>query len=457
MALEKAYTILVVDDAKDTQILLEFDLVQAGCQVELADSGEQALTRLNQTDVDLILLDMYMPGMSGLVTLQTLKEQPLTSDIPVIMLSASDNENEVVAALECGATDYVVKPYVAKVLLARMGNALRLREKTQQLEYLAKTDFLTGLNNRGCFFELSAQAISMANRASNNLVVAMLDIDHFKQVNDNYGHDIGDKVLKIFSELLTQSFRDYDIIGRIGGEEFALCLPNTDIESAYLACERFRQLIAQTDIAIQPDSTKQFSVTVSIGLTKSDGDFLSVDELLKQADHALYFAKSNGRNQVVDASMLSDVETPIIPRKLETINSVAEEGDFPLVSPTESVLSDEITEIDFLGIDSKVGMSNVLDDRDLFIEILQMFYQDHYQDADKLKQAIQSNNDAETKHLAHTLKGVACSVGAMELFDLTKALDIAVNNNENHKFMMLYQALAPELNRVMDDIKVKLM
>ena len=307
MVLDKEYRILVVDDAKDTQMLLEFDLSAAGYQVSTCDSGAEALALLESMVVDLVLLDMYMPGLSGLETLVQIKAQATSTAIPIIMLSASTDEDEVVAALELGAGDYVTKPYVAKVLLARIRTAIRLKEKTAQLEYMAKTDFLTGINNRGSFFELSNNAISLANRAGQPSVVAMFDIDFFKKVNDDYGHDAGDQVLRAFSEGMTVVFRGYDIIGRVGGEEFAVCLPNTDSKAANIACERLRFYIEQLRVHVSNDVAADIDIkiTVSIGFVIVQGDFLTIDDLLKQADNALYYAKEHGRNQVVDYSLLN--------------------------------------------------------------------------------------------------------------------------------------------------------
>ena len=240
---ENNYKILIVDDAKDTQLLLEFDLTSAEYNVECCDSGEQALLALSKQQFDLVLLDMYMPGLSGLETLKIIKSGDETHAIPVIMLSASNDEDEIVTALELGAEDYVVKPYTAKILLARIRTAIRLKEKTQQLEYVAKTDFLTNINNRGNFFELSSNALKQVNRSNQSIVIAMFDIDFFKQVNDVYGHDAGDKVLIAFAQELIKVFRGYDIIGRIGGEEFAVCLPNTCLDRAKIACDRLRQQV----------------------------------------------------------------------------------------------------------------------------------------------------------------------------------------------------------------------
>jgi len=446
---EKEYKILVVDDAKDTQMLLEFDLSAAGYEVTCCDSGQDALALLETFSVDLILLDMYMPGLSGLETLVKINEHAVNAKTPVIMLSASTDEDEVVAALELGAGDYVIKPYVAKVLLARIRTAIRLKENTAQLEYLAKTDFLTSLNNRGSFFELSSNAISLANRAAQPLVVAMFDIDFFKQVNDNYGHDAGDQVLRSFSKTMTEVFRDYDIVGRVGGEEFAVCLPNTTSGEAYIACERLRQQIEQCIVEVTDDEgdATNINITVSVGLVLAKSDFLTIDELLKQADSALYFAKENGRNQVIDVDTIS------------SSNAVECDSIDVSLTTTDKGLSEQHSGVsmrDFDGIDFTIGVNNVLGDEGLFKEILVMFYQDHHLDGQKLQKALQDSDMEAAKHLAHTLKGVACSVGAMDLFETTKALDLAINENQQEEFETLFTLLSPEISRVMQAIELKL-
>ncbi len=459
MTFENEYKILVVDDAKDTQMLLEFDLADAGCQVYTVDSGEQALSLLQDNNIDLILLDMYMPGLSGLATLEKIKSWLGGDTIPVIMLSSSDDEDEVVAALELGASDYVVKPYVAKILLARIGTALRLKEKTQQLEHLAKTDFLTGINNRGNFFDLSCTAINFASRTKQPLVVAMFDIDFFKKVNDDYGHDAGDKVLIHFTKCLSQAFRGYDILGRIGGEEFAVCLPNTNKDNAILACQRLREEVeSQSTVVVCEDGNQiAISITVSIGVTLSKGKCTSIYKLLKQADLALYYAKEHGRNQVVDAEILFKSNNLSVGSCLQNMAGVVEKVNNKALEK-KSVNTSDIDASDFLfdGIDLSVGVNNVLGDADLFKEILALFYQEHHYDGNKLQEAIESNNISDAKHLAHTLKGVACSVGAMTLFERAKNLDFAIKYKKYDQLMGLLELLLPEFNKVMIDIEKKL-
>ena len=429
MNTNKTYNILAVDDAKDTLMLLDFDLAEEGYQVFTAESGELAFAVLEEESIDLILLDMYMPGISGLAMLQKLKAHPDFMNTPVIMLSASDDEDQIVAALEFGADDYVTKPYIPKVLLARIRTSLRLLEKTLELESLAKTDFLTGINNRGSFEDLANRAISQAKRTNSPLIMAMFDIDFFKAVNDNYGHDAGDKVLIDFANVMCDCFRDYDVIGRVGGEEFAVCMPDTSVESAFFACERFRIAIEANEIQLDGES---ISVTVSIGLSLGQGTEINLEELFKKSDLSLYQAKHNGRNQIKfyeEESVMADDHVDDIPKS---------------------------TEEKYPGIDFQIGVGNVLGDESLFDEILVMFYEDHSKDSEKIQQAIISEDQNACKHLVHTLKGVSCSVGAMRLFELTKALDVAINLEEKANYQRLYEPVASEMLTVLGGIEAKL-
>ncbi|NQZ22745.1 MAG: diguanylate cyclase [Colwellia sp.] len=433
MNIKKQYNILAVDDAKDTLMLLEFDLAEEGYQVFTADCGEVALKILAEQNIDLILLDMYMPGISGLAMLQKLKAHPVLANISVIMLSASDDEDQIVAALEFGADDYVTKPYIPKVLLARLRTSLRLLEKTLELESLAKTDFLTGINNRGCFDDLAHKAVSLAKRNELPIVIAMLDIDFFKAVNDNYGHDAGDKVLIKFAEVMSECFRDYDIIGRVGGEEFSVCMPNTSAENATIACDRFRERLENTQILLTDSQAESITVTVSIGLSLGQGAEISLDDLLKKSDISLYQAKESGRNQV---KLYSD-EVVAIDESALSVDKKSSSEKYP-------------------GIDYQIGVGNVLGDDSLFAEILVMFYEDHAQDKDKIQQAIATDDQDSCKHLVHTLKGVACSVGAMTLFEYAKALDVAINLAEKESYQALFNPTSLELTKIMSGIEEEL-
>lgn len=424
MAIKSEYTILAVDDARDTLMLLDFDLSAEGYKVITADSGDKALTLLTKEEVDLVLLDIYMPNLSGLATLQQIRGQEKFTHVPVIMLSASDDEDEIVRALDLGASDYVTKPYITKVLLARIRNAIRLKEKTQALELMAKTDHLTGLSNRKSFYEFAQRALKQSYRTPDYpIVVVMFDIDFFKAVNDEHGHDAGDIVLKEFAQLLNTNFREYDLVARIGGEEFAACLPNTQLDEAILACERFREQVKAFKFSLTPDKSKFIHITTSIGVVTNQGKIINLEDLMKLADNALYQAKSEGRNKTVNYN-----DEP------ELITTEEEGEKFP-------------------GVDVEIGMKNVLDDESLFHEILIMFYQDHGEDDKKLRQALSHKDILTAKHLAHTLKGVASSIGAMALFEKTKVLDEAINMNQEFDLLMRhFDLVSLELNIVLNGI-----
>jgi len=294
-------TILVVDDSKSVVQLLQFDLEEAGYEVVTCLSGEEALKILSTSQFDLILLDVYMPGMTGLELLSIVHKQGDTENVPIIMLSSSDNEEQIVEALDIGAFDYVTKPYIAEILLARIRTALRLQEKTNLLERMATIDFLTQIDNRRHFHDLTSRAIAKCHRDKGDLVVAILDIDHFKNINDYFGHDIGDKVLVALARSLEGELRPSDIIGRLGGEEFGIALPDTSLDDAYIVCDRFRQVVENYRLKLDEKDGSVVNFTVSIGLAAlQENDQLG--DLLKAADIALYDAKNSGRNKVVRAS-----------------------------------------------------------------------------------------------------------------------------------------------------------
>lgn len=469
------YTILAVDDAKDTLILLEQDLIAAGYRVVMAESGEAAMLQLEKTAIDMVLLDMYMPGMTGLEVLQNIKLQNKMRHIPIIMLSASNDDDQFVAALEFGADDFVNKPYIAKLLLARIRNSFRLMEKTQELEQLAKIDFLTGVNNRGNFESLVGANINQCRRMDQNIVLAIFDLDYFKSINDTYGHSAGDQVLVEFSKLLSLCFREYDVIGRVGGEEFGVCLPNTTMEDALEACERLRSQLSSKRFKFEGEGAKEVQISVSAGLASEQGKNINYEKLFRKADCALYKAKDSGRNKIlVDCVDLDTnklicnkpnqgciVDTPnqiAAFNRPETKNSVVDENmnDF---FDNNNIHNDKNTDAEgstYPGIDFEIGVGNVLGDEELFIEILQIFVEEHGDDAEKLLEALKESDHDSLKNTIHTLKGVACSIGAMALFEVSRILDVAVNEGKVSEYERLSQPVIESLSAVVAGIKTKL-
>lgn len=297
--------ILVVDDISDNIKLLTFDLEDEGHIVRSASSGEDALISVDQQMPDLILLDIMMPGMSGIEVCQQLKQNDRFQDIPIILVSAKDLDDDIAKGLDIGAHDYVTKPYNYTVLSARMRSALRLKETQDKLtranvhlRKLATTDPLTELYNRRHFFELSSKELARCHRFNKPMGILMIDIDHFKLVNDNWGHVTGDKLLQQLAITMQACFRELDILARIGGEEFAACLPETEIEGAMHAAERMKNAI---ESLVLEEDRGPLSVTASIGVAQRDETVLDLSYLLKQADEALYQAKAAGRNRVICA------------------------------------------------------------------------------------------------------------------------------------------------------------
>jgi len=461
VSIESNYKVLAIDDATDSLMLLEFDLSEEGYQVITAESAETAFMLLEEHDnINLILLNMCMPGISGLEMLNQLKSNPEYKDIPIIMLSSSDDEDQIVSALDFGADDYVTKPYISKVLLARIKTSLRLFEKTKALESLVNTDFLTSLPNKGAFESYAINIVDQARREEKNIIVGMLDIDFFKKVNDTYGHEVGDKVLIEFSQILDECFRGNDALGRVGGEEFSVCMSNFSLDDAYNAFERFRNIIEKHTIFIKCDNNQDIpiTITVSIGIAENNGSHLVFEDILREADKYLYVAKEEGRNCIkmegnleknTSGTMLSNSEIPTNVAN-DIIKTNHSEDELLNVQSTENHQSP------FPGIDYDIGVGNVLGDEDLYKEIVLMFYEDHANDADNIQKALLESDKDNLKRLVHTLKGVSCSIGAMEVFEKIKLLDIAINESNEEEYQLLFDAFKPEFVKVVSGIETVL-
>jgi two-component system cell cycle response regulator len=288
--------ILVVDDIAANIEILSAHLQDEGYQVLEAQSGQQALTLLqaNPLDIDLILLDVMMPIMSGLDVLAHVKRNLDTEGVPVILVTANADDNNVAEGLDMGAFDYIIKPYSSVVLLARVRAALREKERLDLLEKWATTDPLTELYNRRHFFDLADRELERSRRLKSELSFIMLDIDFFKRVNDTYGHISGDSGLIQLANTLQTAMRKVDFCCRFGGEEFVLCLPDTSSGGALELAERIRKQVANTPV-LTLDNQK-IQIKISLGIASNNND-KNVEAILQRADAALYQAKEAGRNQ----------------------------------------------------------------------------------------------------------------------------------------------------------------
>ena len=303
-------TILVVDDQPaNLKVLLSF-LKDHQFQIRIAEDGERTLQVLETYRPDIILLDVMMPGMDGFETCRRIKEKKETADIPIIFITALDDIDDKIAGFEAGGVDYITKPFQQKEVLTRLNTHIRLRRKEQELEKaldevirqqklfkkLSITDDLTGLYNRRHLNNIMQQEFQRSKRHKNDLSCLMLDLDHFKQVNDTYGHDFGDTVLRKFASILKEFLRSSDYAFRYGGEEFLILLPETDIKGAVQVGEKIRLRMEKEIISENIIST---TVMVSVGAASVHNNEPSAsDDLITFADKALYEAKVNGRNQV---------------------------------------------------------------------------------------------------------------------------------------------------------------
>lgn len=311
-----ASKILVVDDSRTQLVWLVQVLEREGYAVSSAADGKEAIRKVRSDPPDLVLLDMILPDMDGLEVLRIVKARPENEFIPVIILSVKSDLDSKVAGLRIGADDFLAKPFAEAEILARCAAMLRIKhlqerlhDMQRKLEEQSITDALTGLKNRRLFDERLHEEFRRAQRYGDYLSLIMIDLDHFKQVNDRFGHPAGDAVLREVGSLIRASIRDPDICARYGGEEFAVILPKTHMSGALAVAERIWREIgtkeyavppsAQTQATVEAGAPRAVQVTASVGIAFYPSKDINSGELLVRfADQALYEAKRAGRNTI---------------------------------------------------------------------------------------------------------------------------------------------------------------
>jgi diguanylate cyclase (GGDEF)-like protein len=304
ISLDKPFSVFVVDDDPSEIDLISFMLSQNGFEVTTASSGKEYLEKIKKETPDIIILDVMMPEISGLELLRQIRQDPKTMAIPILLVSALSDTEDIVKGLQEGANDYITKPFNIPVLLARVKTHLKigtlvkqLATQTEILSKMAALDELTGIYNRRTMFDLLTSELERSKRYQRFLSILMMDIDHFKNVNDQFGHSFGDHVLREFVKRVDQTLRSNDTLCRYGGEEFCAILPETNAENAMKVGERVRLSIDQIPFSIKKE---EISITLSIGVTTLIPlSHISASQLLEFSDKALYQAKEKGRNQVV--------------------------------------------------------------------------------------------------------------------------------------------------------------
>jgi two-component system cell cycle response regulator len=306
----RARVLLVEDDPVQANATKKI-LLGGGYEVLWSQDGINAVKTAKLMKPDIILLDVVLPGLDGYEVCRLLKLDENAKGIPVIMLTAKKALADKISGLRIGADDYLPKPYNELELNARIYASLRtkalqdeLRTKNEQLEellgkveYMAITDALTGLYNRRRFHDVLSKEFERSRQYGTPFSLVVLDIDHFKKVNDEYGHQTGDTVLREISNIIIKGIREIDTASRVGGEEFMIILPNTGRDNAIIGTERMRKAIERY---LFPGMDRP--ITVSIGVAGlPDPGLASEDRLIRCADYALYRAKQNGRNRTETA------------------------------------------------------------------------------------------------------------------------------------------------------------
>ena len=308
--ISKEVMILVAEDNNFIRKIVVRMLKKWNLKVVEAKDGKEAWEKFkeNYENIGVVILDWVMPEMDGLEVCRLIRKTNVGHYVYVIFLSAVEEKEKIAQCLEVGADDYIIKPVHEKEFLARITAGLRiialeklLLEANEKLERLATIDELTGILNRRAPFEELKKSMYRALREGKELYIIMLDIDHFKRINDTYGHQVGDKVLQELAKRIKNQLRPYDVIGRYGGEEFLVVLLENNEKTSIGIAERMRLCISEKPFVIE---NLELNITISLGVTsfkptkEIDIDMILID-LLKQVDAALYEAKNKGRNCVV--------------------------------------------------------------------------------------------------------------------------------------------------------------
>jgi len=287
--------VLLVDDSKTSRLQMRFSLDKLPLILHEAEDAHMALKKLEENPaIQLVVTDKNMPNMTGIELIQEVRKTRSMNELAIIGVSASNEPMMSVEFLKNGANDFITKPFMPEEMLSRVISSLEMLYYIKLAEESAVKDYLTGLHNRKYLFETGRKLYENAKREHLSIVLAMIDIDYFKKINDRYGHEAGDMALKLLGGLLLNEFRDSDVVTRYGGEEFCIILTNTSMNHAVSVMERVCSQVEQMMIEI---NTISFRMTLSVGM--SDKMLGSLEQMIALADEKLYQAKDQGRNRII--------------------------------------------------------------------------------------------------------------------------------------------------------------
>jgi diguanylate cyclase (GGDEF)-like protein len=287
---ERKHSVLIVDDDLTLLKLIELKLKKAGFNTLVAQDSASALELLSHNHIDLIICDIQMPGMSGFEFREMMLNESATRDIPFIFLTASSETVDQIKGFRLRVDDYITKPFDPSVLVVRVRSVI---ERHETFTERSSIDQLTGLLNRQALEQRVQKELVRIDRYGGGVSIVFIDIDNFKQINDRHGHSIGDLVLIQLGQLFQQKLRNIDFAGRYGGEEFLLCLVNTDKQGAL---ELTRRLLAS--FSKTPISDEKLICTFSAGIASAPEDGTDFSLLCKKADEAMYVSKKEGKNRI---------------------------------------------------------------------------------------------------------------------------------------------------------------
>ncbi len=292
-----AYTALVVDDSSLYREKFKDDLEKLNLNVIVAKDGEEALDIFNtsQHDISLVITDYNMPKMDGIELVKELRKNNKSDKLSIIVISTDTENKTLTKFIKVGANDYIHKPYIFEELSVRVNSNLNILEMFEKISNLANRDSLTCAYNRRYFFETATATVAKNYRKNEPITVATIDIDKFKNINDTYGHDVGDIAIKEVINILNDNIRTSDLLARFGGEEFCILLEDMSYEDVEKFFEKIRLLFEENVIVINNEVSIKFTVSIGVAYKVSD----NISEMIKISDQALYEAKNTGRNKVV--------------------------------------------------------------------------------------------------------------------------------------------------------------